>query len=162
MKGYNGLCAGYGQYRVPKEVLVERGPASAVAQLETLYNTTSNQMFWASQEMKCLVNVTTGEPEWDYSSLVACEPRNCRITEELLRATNLKILNRNIMNERNWVQVWSGPPNVPAGMPLTFPAWTFITYYCDDIEEWQDTVCESTYFTAIWLPENPGCIRGMI
>ena len=127
VRAYSLFCAGNGQYRVRKEVLIERGPALALQELENA-NTEKNQLFWRTQEMKCSVNGITGGPEW--SGLVSCEPRNCAaLPQEIFSMSSVEIVIPATSSGDKTI-IWSGAPNVAAGMPLMPPGGSTISYQC--------------------------------
>ena len=130
VKAYHLFCADFGQYRVPREVLTKTGASLLVQQLDT-NNTDENRIFWTSQKMKCLLNTLTGVPEWDWDALVACEPRTCELTQELLDAVYLDIRGYIYSDEISKFQIWLGPPNVTTGMPLIIPHKTHVYFTCN-------------------------------
>ena len=126
-------------YRLPLRALEAKGPRSALQRLRTdasfqilsLYN---------NQELKC-VEKEGGVPEWSYSQLVACEPRNCSVTEEMRSSPFLTLS----LYKRT---VWEGRPD--GSTPEYVPIGITANYSCANGKEITSICGQTGAYDAAW------------
>ena len=91
--------------------------------------------------MECVWNAETGTAEWNMSGLVECEERACKLTEDMMNASDLIISNSD-------TTLWQAGSN--RTRPITVLAGNTVSFKCPNGNLIESRCSTSYLYTPKW------------